>query len=337
MPLKTYRDALREALREEMKRDRRVFIMGEEVGVWGGVYAVTRGLYDEFGPTRIVDTPIAEASIVGIAIGAAMGGLRPVAEIMTINFSLIAMDQIVNHAAKMRYMFGGQFKVPIVLRMPAGWGQLAATHSQTFEPWFASVPGLTVVAPATPYDAKGLLKTAIRSDDPIIFIEHARLYGTSGEVPETDYTVPFGVSEIKRAGTDVTIITYSRMLQESLAAAAILADRHIEAEVIDLRTLRPLDMGPVFESVKKTHHAIVVEEAWATCGMGAEISARIHHEVGDHLDAPVERLAQVEAPMPYARNLEALMFANKTKIAETVERILGVEHVIEYNYAGVGI
>jgi pyruvate dehydrogenase E1 component beta subunit len=337
MPQQTYRDALRGALAEEMRRDDRVFILGEEVGVWGGVYAVTRGLYDQFGPSRIVDTPIAETSIVGLAIGAALGGLRPVAEIMTINFSLIAMDQIVNHAAKMRYMFGGQLKVPIVIRMPTGWGQLAATHSQALEPWFASVPGLIVVAPATPSDAKGLLKTAIRSDDPVIFIEHARLYATTGEVPETDFTVPFGVSEIRRAGADFTIISYSRMLHESLAAAAILSDHGIEAEVIDLRTLRPLDMAPVYESVKRTHHAIVVEEAWATCGMGAEISARIHHDVGNYLDAPVERLAQVEAPMPYARNLEALMFATKAIIAETVQRILGVQHAIERNHAGVGV
>src|SRR5512135_2493872 len=212
MALKTYRDAIREALREEMVRDERVFIMGEEVGVWGGTYAVTRGLHDEFGDKRVKDTPIAEDAIVGTAVGAAMGGLRPVAELMTINFSLVAMDQIVNNAAKIHAMFGSQARVPLVIRTPAGWGQLAATHSQSFEAWFAHLPGLIVVMPATPYDAKGLLKRAIRSDNPVMFIEHSRLYGVQGPVPEGDYTVPFGKADIKRQGKDITIVTYSRML-----------------------------------------------------------------------------------------------------------------------------
>ncbi len=322
MAQKTYRDAIRETLREEMLRDERVFIMGEEVGVWGGSYAVTRGLYDEFGDKRVRDTPIAEAAIVGTAVGAAMGGLRPVAELMTINFSLVAMDQIVNNAAKIHYMFAGQAKTPLVIRTAAGWGQLAATHSQTFEAWFAHLPGLIVVMPATPYDAKGLLKTAIRSENPVMFIEHVRLYGVKGEVPDEEYTLPMGVSEIKRAGKDVTVISYSRMLHIGLNAAEELAKDGIECEVIDLRTLRPLDMAPVYESVKRTHRAIVLEEDWVTCGMGAEIAARISHDVFDYLDAPVERLGQVEVPMPYAKNLEALMFPDEPRVIGKIKEML---------------
>jgi pyruvate dehydrogenase E1 component beta subunit len=322
MPQITYRDAIRDALREEMIRDDRVLILGEEVGVWGGTYAVTRNLHGEFGGKRVIDTPIAEAAIIGAAIGAAMGGLRPVAELMTINFSLEAMDQIVNNAAKIHYMFGGQIKVPLVIRTPAGWGQLAATHSQSFEAWFAHLPGLIVAMPGTPYDAKGLLKTAIRSDNPVMFIEHARLYGLKGEVPEGEYTLPLGVSDIKREGSDVTIVTYSRMLHVALGAAEDLAKEGIECEVVDLRTLRPLDMGPAYESVKKTHRALVVEEDWTTCGMGAEIAARIGRDRFDHLDAPVERLGQVEVPVPYAKNLEALMFPDEKMVADRVRRIL---------------
>ena len=318
MSEKTYRDAIREALREEMLRDERVLIMGEEVGVWGGTYAVTRGFYDEFGDRRILDTPIAEDAIVGAAVGAAMGGLRPVAELMTINFSLVAMDQIVNNAAKVRYMFGGQARVPLVIRAPAGWGQLAATHSQSLEAWFAHVPGLLVVMPATPYDAKGLLKTAIRSDNPVMFIEHARLYGVKGEVPDGEYTLPIGVSDVKRPGRDITIVSYSRMMHVALGAASVLAKDGIECEVIDLRTLRPLDMTPVYDSVQKTHRALIVEEDWTTCGMGAEIAARIGRDRFDALDVPVERMGQVEAPVPYARNLEELMFPDEASVARKV-------------------
>ena len=322
MAQKTYRDAVREALREEMTRDGNTILMGQEVGVWGGTYAVTRGLHDEFGGKRVMDTPIAEAALIGAAVGAAMGGLRPVAELMTINFSLVAMDQIVNSAAKIRYMFGGQAKVPLVIRTPAGWGQLAATHSQFFEAWFAHVPGLTVVMPATPYDAKGLLKTAIRSDNPVMFIEHARLYGLKGEVPEGEYTLPMGVSEVKRPGKDITIVTYSRMVHTSLAAASALEKEGIECEVIDLRTLRPLDMRAVYESVKKTHRALVVEEDWTTLGMGSEIAARIGRDRFDDLDAPVERLGQVEVPVPYAKNLEAMMFPTEELVVDRVKGML---------------
>ncbi len=322
MPVKTYRDAVREAIREEMQRDERVFIMGEEVGVWGGSYAVTRGLRDEFGDQRVRDTPIAEAAIIGTAVGAAMGGLRPIAELMTINFSLVAMDQIVNNAAKIHYMFAGQAKVPLVIRTPAGWGQLAATHSQTFEAWFAHVPGLTVVMPATPYDAKGLLKSAIRSDNPVMFIEHTRLYSVKGEVPDEEYTLPIGKSDVKRAGRDATIVTYSRMLYVALNAAEKLAQDGIECEVIDLRTLRLLDMAPVYESVRKTHRALVVEEDWTTVGMGAEIAARISRDMFDDLDAPVERLGQIEVPMPYTKNLEALMFPDEKRIVDAIKGML---------------
>jgi pyruvate dehydrogenase E1 component beta subunit len=321
MAEKSYRDAIREALREEMARDERVLVLGEEVGVWGGSYAVTRGLIDEFGPKRVIDTPIAEAEFTGAAIGMAMGGLRPVVELMTVNFSLIAIDQIVNNAAKLRYMFGGQVKAPLVIRMPAGWGQLAATHSQTFEAWFAHVPGLVVAMPGTPADAKGMLKSAIRSEDPVIFIEHARLYGAKGEVPDGEFTVPLGVSEVKRPGRDVTIVTYSRMLQLSLAAAATLAAEGIECEVVDLRTLRPLDMAPVFASVGKTHRVLVVEEDWTTLGMGSEIVARIATERLDELDVPPVRLGQREVPVPYARNLEALMFPDEAMVVEAVRRL----------------
>jgi len=322
MPQMQYREALKSAMREEMMRDERVFIMGEEVGIWGGSYAVTRGLYDEFGDKRVRDTPIAESAIIGAAVGAAMGGLRPIAELMTINFSLVAIDQIVNHAAKIHYMFGGQFNVPLVIRTPAGWGQLAATHSQSFEAWYASLPGLVVAMPGTPYDAKGMLKNAIRSENPVMFIEHSRLYGVTGEVPDEDYTVPFGKSDVKRAGKDVTIVTYSRMLHVSLAAAEKLAADGIECEVIDLRTLRPLDMEPVYESVRKTHRAIVVEEDWVSCGMGAEIAARVSKDTFDYLDAPVERIGAIEVPLPYAKNLEALALPEEKNVIDAVKAML---------------
>ena len=323
MAEKTYREALREALREEMIRDDRVFIIGEEVGVWGGTYAVTRGLQQEFGAKRVIDTPIAEAAIVGTAVGAAMGGLRPVAELMTINFALVAMDQIVNNAAKIHYMFGGQITVPLVIRMPAGWGQLAATHSQSFEAWFASIPGLVVVMPATPGDAKGLLKSAIRSVNPVIFIEHARLYGVRGDVPDGDYTLPNGKSEVKRGGHDITIVTYSRMVHVAMNAARELEKDGVDTEVIDLRTLRPIDMIPVYESVKRTHRALILEEDWVTCGMGAEIAARVSAEAFDDLDAPVQRLGQLEVPMPYAKNLEEMMFPGEKQVIDQIRKMIG--------------
>lgn len=323
MVQKSYRDALREAMREEMERDERVLIMGEEVGVWGGTYAVTRGLYDEFGEKRVRDTPIAEMGIVGVATGAAMGGLRPIAELMTINFALVAIDQIVNNTAKIHSMFAGQMRVPIVIRTATGWGQLAATHSQSFEAWFAHVPGLIVLMPSTPYDAKGLLKAAIRTDNPVVFIEHTKLYGEKGPVPEGDYTLPFGVADIKRSGADLTIVTYSRMVQTALSVAEEMAHEDISVEVIDLRSLRPIDWGTIEESVKKTHRALVISEDWMSFGMSAEIAARISHDNFDYLDAPVERLAQLEVPLPYAPNLEQLAFPNETQIAAKIREMLG--------------
>lgn len=318
----TYRDALREAMREALKRDSNVIVMGEEVGVWGGTYAVTRGLHDEFGGKRIIDTPIAEMGIVGVATGAAMGGLKPIAEIMTINFALIAIDQIVNNTAKIHSMFGGTMRAPVVIRTAAGWGQLAATHSQSFEAWFAHVPGLIVVMPATPADAKGLLTNALYSQNPVIFIEHSRLYGEKGNVPQGEFRIPFGVADVKRPGRDLTIITYSRMAHVALNAAAELANEGIEVEVIDLRSLRPIDWDTVYASVRKTHRALVLTEDWMTFGVSAEVAARISRDMFDYLDAPVERLTQEEAPLPYSAALEKLAFPDEARVRETVNEML---------------
>ncbi|MFP3853586.1 MAG: alpha-ketoacid dehydrogenase subunit beta [Anaerolineales bacterium] len=320
----TMREAISQALWEEMERDENVFIMGEEVGVWGGTYAVTKGFYDHFGPERVRDTPIAEAVIVGAANGAAMVGLRPIAELMTINFAFVAMDQIVNQSAKLRTMFGGQFTIPVVIRAVGGGGrQLAATHSQTPDAIFAHFPGLKVVAPGTPYDAKGLLKSAIRSDDPIMFIENATLYQVKGEVPEDeDFTVPIGVSKVQREGDDATIVTYSKMLQDSLKAAEELSKDGIEAEVVDLRTLRPLDMAPVIESFKKTNRAVCVEEGWRSYGVGAEVAARLYEEAFDYIDAPIRRVAQREVPLPYNRKLEQMALPQVEDIIEAVKGVV---------------
>ncbi len=319
----TMRQAISDALREEMHRDPDVFIMGEEIGVWGGTYAVTRGFYDEFGPERVRDTPISEMAIGGAAAGAAMAGLRPVAEFMTINFAFVAFDAIINHAAKVHYMFGGQMKCPVVFRAPGGGGrQLGATHSHTPDVIFAHFPGLKVVSPATPYDAKGLLKAAIRSDDPIMFIEHATLYQIRGEVPEGDYVVPIGVSDIKRTGSDVTIIAYAQGLQVALSAAEQLANEGIEAEVVDLRSLRPLDMGPALESFKKTFKAVVVEEGHRSYGIGSEVVARLQEEGFDYMDAPIKRVAQFEVPLPYSQQLEQSALINADRVIAAVKEIL---------------
>lgn len=319
----TMRQAITDALREEMHRDDNVFIMGEEIGVWGGTYAVTRGFYDEFGPRRVRDTPISEMVIGGAAVGAAMNGLRPVAEFMTINFAFVAFDAIVNHAAKLRYMFGGQMKIPLVFRAPGGGGrQLGATHSHTPDVIFAHFPGLKVVSPATPYDAKGLLKSAIRSDDPVLFIEHATLYQIRGEVPEEEYLLPIGQADVKREGSDVTIVSYAQGLQVSLEAAAELAKEGIEAEVVDLRSLRPLDMGPAVASFKKTFKAVVVEEGHRSYGIGAEVVARLQEEAFDYMDAPIKRVAQYEVPLPYSRELEQMALINKQRVIEAVKEIL---------------
>jgi pyruvate dehydrogenase E1 component beta subunit len=319
----TMREAISQALMEEMERDERVFIMGEEVGVWGGTYAVTRGFYDKFGAERVRDTPISEMVIVGAANGAAMAGLRPVAELMTINFAFVAMDQIVNQSAKLHMMFGKQITVPIVIRAVGGGGrQLAATHSQTPDVVFAHFPGLKVVAPGTPYDAKGLLKAAIRTDDPVMFIENATLYQMRGEVPDGDYLEPIGVSKVQRPGSDVTLVAYSKMVQYSLQAADELAKEGIEAEVVDLRTLRPLDMGPVIDSFKRTNRAVIAEEGWRSYGVGAEVAARLYEEAFDFVDAPIRRVAQKEVPLPYNRELEQMALPQVGDIIEAVKGVL---------------
>ncbi|HEX9796841.1 MAG TPA: alpha-ketoacid dehydrogenase subunit beta [Anaerolineales bacterium] len=319
----TMREAISQALWEEMERDERVFIMGEEVGVWGGTYAVTKGFYDHFGPERVRDTPIAEAVIIGAANGAAMVGLRPIAELMTINFAFVAMDQIVNQSAKLHSMFGGQFTVPIVIRAVGGGGrQLAATHSQTPDVIFAHFPGLKVVAPGTPHDAKGLLKTAIRTDDPVMFIENATLYQVRGEVPDEEYTEPIGVSKVQREGDAVTLITYSKMVQSCLQAADELAKDGIEAEIVDLRSLRPLDMGPVIDSFKRTNRAVVVEEGWRSYGVGAEVAARLYEEAFDYIDTPIRRVAQREVPLPYNRTLEQMALPQVEDVIEAVKGVV---------------
>jgi len=319
----TFREALNQAMTEEMERDPDVFILGEEVGVWGGTYAVTKGFFDHFGAERVRDTPIAEAAIIGSAIGAAMTGLRPVAELMTINFAFSAMDHIVNEAAKMHYMFGGQITLPMVIRAVGGGGrQLGATHSQTPDAIFAHFPGLKVVAPGTPEDAKGLLKASVRSDDPILFIEHATLYQVRGEVTDEDFTVPIGKSKIQRSGQDVTIVTYSKMLEISTKAADQLAKEGIEAEIVDLRTLRPLDMEPVLESFKKTNRAVVVEEGWRSFGVGSEVAARIYENAFDYVDAPVQRVAQKEVPLPYNRTLEQSALPQVEDVIAAVKEVL---------------
>lgn len=323
MPLITMRQAITDALREEMHRDENVFIMGQEVGVWGGTYAVTRGFYDEFGAKRVRDTPISEMAIGGAAAGAAMGGLRPVAEFMTINFAFLALDAIVNHAAKIHYMFGEQMRVPVVYRAPGGGGrQLGATHSHTPDVIFAHFPGLKVISPSTPYDAKGLLKAAIRTDDPVLFIEHHTLYQIRGEVPAEDYVVPIGVSDVKRAGDAVTLVAYAQGLQVALEAANRLAQQGVECEVVDLRTLRPLDMGPVLDSFRKTFKAVIVEEGYRSYGIGAEIAARLQEEAFDYMDAPIKRVAQLEAPLPYSRELEQSALINADRVVAAVKEIL---------------
>jgi pyruvate dehydrogenase E1 component beta subunit len=319
----TLREAISQALWEEMERDPDVFIMGEEVGVWGGSYAVTKGFYDHFGAGRVKDTPISEAAIIGAAIGAALTGLRPVAEIMTINFAFSAFEHIVNQAAKLHYMFAGQMLVPLVIRTVSGGGrQLAATHSQTPDVIFAHFPGLKVVAPGTPEDAKGLLKSAIRSDDPVFYIESATLYQTRGEVAEGENLIPIGKSKIQRPGKDVTVVTYSKMLETSMKAADQLAQEGIDVEIVDLRTLRPLDLEPVLESFKKTNRAVIVEEGWRSFGVGAEVASRIYEQAFDDVDAPIKRVAQKEVPLPYNRTLEQLALPQVGDVIKAVKEVL---------------
>lgn len=321
----TYRDALREAMRDEMRRDERVFILGEDVVGYGGTYAVTKDLDKEFSERRVLDTPLAEEVIAATAIGAALGGLRPIAEIMTMNFSLLASDQIVNEAAKARYMFGGQPMVPVVFRMPGGGGaQRGAQHSQSLESWFAHIPGLKVVMPATPYDAKGMLKSAVRDDNPVLFIEHELLYGVKGEVPEEDeeYTVPLDRGIVRREGRDVSLITFSRMVHICLQAAEELAKEGIDAEVVDMRSIRPLDLDLALDSLKKTNRAVIVEEGWKHFGTGQGIAALIYEYGFDWMDAPIQHVSGADVPMPYAKNLERAALPVRNDVMKAVRAIV---------------
>jgi len=321
----TLRDAVREGLKEALEADDRVFIMGEDVGTFQGPYAVTKGLLDAYGPDRIKDTPISEAVLIGSGVGAAIAGLRPIVEIMTINFMLLGIDQVVNHAAKLRYMSGGQISVPLVIRTVTGGGaQLGATHSQSFEGWFASVPGLKVVVPSNPYDALGLLRTAIADPDPVIFAEHALLYRVKGDVPEERYDIPFGEAAVKREGADVTLVAYSRMVHTALEAADLLAAKGVQAEVIDLRTLRPLDTQTILESVRKTNRAVVIEEMWRTGGFAGELVSIIQEQAFDDLDGPVGRVAGEDVPAPYTRYLEAASLPTAQGVLEEIEKLFGI-------------
>jgi pyruvate dehydrogenase E1 component beta subunit len=322
MAVLTYRDALNAALREEMHRDENVFLMGEEVAEYDGAYKVSRGLLEEFGARRVVDTPIAELGFTGIGVGAAMVGLRPVIEMMTMNFALIAIDQIVNAAAKIRYMSGGQIGCPLVIRGPGGSAlQLGAQHSQAFESWYAHIPGLKVVMPATPADAKGLLKAAIRDDNPVIFIEGEMLYNVKGEVPEGEVVIPLGKADIKRPGKDVTIICHSKTVAPALNAAKKLSEEGIDAEVIDLRTIRPLDHDTILTSIARTNRVVVAEEGWSFAGIGAEVVDMIQREAFDALDAPIIRVNQADVPMPYNKHLEKAAKTDATKIAAAVHQV----------------
>ncbi|HLZ57627.1 MAG TPA: alpha-ketoacid dehydrogenase subunit beta [Ktedonosporobacter sp.] len=319
----TFRQALHDTLREELLRDENVFLMGEEIGTFEGSYKITAGLLKEFGSKRIVDTPIAENGFVGMATGAAMLGLRPVVEIMTINFIILAMDEIVNHAAKIHYMFGGQCPVPLVIRTPGGGGQqLSATHSQNLEVWFAHVPGLKVVAPSTPADAKGLLRTAIRGNNPVIYLENLALYNSKGEVTDGDYTIPFGKAKVTKEGTDLTVISYSRMASVALDVARRMEqEKHLNIEVVDLRSLRPLDIETIVNSVRKTNRAIVFEEDWRSYGIGAEIAATLQEEAFDDLDAPIKRVASVEVPLPYSKPLEQAALTGAKQLIEAINEL----------------
>lgn len=320
-----FREALREALSEEMRRDEKIFLMGEEVAEYNGAYKVSQGMLAEFGPKRVIDTPIAELGFAGIAVGAAMNGLRPVVEFMTFNFSLVAIDQVINSAAKMLEMSGGQFNIPMVFRGPTGnAGQLAAQHSQAFESWYANCPGLKVVVPANPYDAKGLLKTAIRDNDPVIFMESELMYGDKGEVPESEYLLPIGVADIKREGTDVTIVSFGKILKVALKAAEELEKEGISAEVIDLRSVRPIDYAAVVRSVKKTNRLVIVEEAWPLASISTDIAFHAQKNAFDYLDAPVRRVVSADVPLPYAPTLIEVALPNVAKTVKAVKEVMYV-------------
>jgi len=317
-----FREALREAMNEEMRRDERVFLMGEEVAEYNGAYKVSLGMLEEFGPHRVLDTPISELGFAGIGVGAAMNGLRPIIEFMTFNFSLVAIDQVINSAAKILSMSGGQIGAPMVFRGPSGSaGTLGAQHSQVFESWYANCPGLKVISPSNPYDAKGLLKAAIRDDDPVIFMESEQMYGDKGEVPEEEYVLPIGVADVKRKGEDVTIVSYNKMMKVALAAAEALEKEDISAEVIDLRTIRPLDIDTIIQSVKKTNRLVIIDESWPYGGISSEIAYRVQRNAFDYLDAPVVRLNGTDVPMPYALPLVEAYLPTVDKVVRAVKEV----------------
>ena len=318
-----FREALREAMSEEMRRDQSVFLMGEEVAEYNGAYKVSQGMLDEFGAERVIDTPIAELGFAGVGVGAAMNGLRPIIEFMTFNFSLVAIDQVINSAAKMMSMSGGQFNIPMVFRGPTGnAGMLSSQHSQNFENWYANCPGLKVVVPSNPYDAKGLLKSSIRDNDPVIFMESELMYGDKGEVPEGEYIIPIGVADVKRTGSDVTIVSFGKMMKVALEAAEGLAKEGVEAEVIDLRSVRPIDYTTVVESVKKTNRLVIVEEAWPLSSIATEITYHVQKHAFDYLDAPVQRINSMDVPLPYAPTLIEAILPNVKRTVEAVNAVM---------------
>ena len=318
-----FREAVAEAMSEEMRNDERIFLMGEEVAEYNGAYKASKGMLAEFGSKRVIDTPISELGFSGIGVGSAMNGLRPIIEFMTFNFSLVAIDQIISNAAKMRQMSGGQFNIPIVFRGPtASAGQLGATHSQAFESWFANCPGLKVVVPSNPYDAKGLLKAAIRDDDPVIFMESEQMYGDKGEVPESEYIIPLGVADIKREGKDVTIVSFGKIIKEAFKAADELAEEGIEAEIIDLRTVRPIDFDAILTSVTKTNRIVILEEAWPLASISSEIAYKVQKDAFDNLDAPVKRVTALDTPMAYAPTLVKAYLPNKDKLVKAVKEVM---------------
>ena len=318
-----FRQAIAEAMSEEMRRDETIYLMGEEVAEYNGAYKASKGMLDEFGEKRVIDTPISEAGFSGIGVGSTMTGNRPIIEFMTFNFALVGIDQIINNAAKIRQMSGGQFPCPIVFRGPTGSaGQLAATHSQAFESWYANCPGLKVIVPSNPYDAKGLLKSAIRDNDPVIFMESEQMYGDKGEVPEGEYTLPIGVADIKREGKDVTLVSFGKILKEALKAAEILAEENIDCEVIDLRTIRPMDYQTIFESVKKTNRLVILEESWPFGNIATEITYQVQSEIFDYLDAPVEKINTADTPAPYSPVLLKEWLPNAEDVVRSIKKVL---------------
>ncbi|MAD30015.1 MAG: pyruvate dehydrogenase complex E1 component subunit beta [Flavobacteriaceae bacterium] len=318
-----FRQAIAEAMSEEMRRDESIYLMGEEVAEYNGAYKASKGMLDEFGEKRVIDTPISEAGFSGVGVGSTMTGNRPIIEYMTFNFALVGIDQIINNASKIRQMSGGQFPCPIVFRGPTGSaGQLAATHSQAFESWYANCPGLKVIVPSNPYDAKGLLKSAIRDDDPVIFMESEQMYGDKGEVPEGEYTLPIGIAEIKRSGRDVTLVSFGKILKEAFKAAEILTKENIECEIIDLRTIRPLDYQTIFESVKKTNRLVILEESWPFGNISTEITYQVQSQIFDYLDAPVEKINTADTPAPYSPVLLEQWLPNAGDVVKSIKKVL---------------